>query len=101
MVLVGDWRLEGRPSGDIAPGSPVVAVLRYEKLVVSRDSKDGMSAVVTDATYLGASIRVGVRLGSGRSLIAELASTEANAALKPGSEVCVSWAPENLVVLPA
>jgi spermidine/putrescine transport system ATP-binding protein len=101
VVLAGDWRLEGRAGCEIPAGAPVVAVLRYEKLVISKDSKDGMSATVTDATYLGASIRVGVRLDSGRSLIAELPSTEANAALKPGSEVRVSWAPENLVVLPA
>jgi spermidine/putrescine transport system ATP-binding protein len=101
VVLAGDWRLAGRAGCEIPAGAPVVAVLRYEKLVISKDSKDGMSATVTDATYLGASIRVAVRLDSGRSLIAELPSTEANAALKPGSEVRVSWAPENLVVLPA
>jgi spermidine/putrescine transport system ATP-binding protein len=101
VVLAGDWRLEGRTGCEIPAGAPVVAVLRYEKLVISRDSKDGLSATVTDATYLGASIRVAVRLDGGRSLIAELPSTEANAALKPGSQVRVSWAPENLVVLPA
>jgi spermidine/putrescine transport system ATP-binding protein len=101
VVLAGDWRLEGRSSCEIAPGGPVVAVLRYEKVLVSTELRHGMAAVVTDSTYLGASIRVGLRLDGGRSLIAELASTEANTSLKPGSEVRVSWAPENLVVLPA
>jgi spermidine/putrescine transport system ATP-binding protein len=100
-VMAGDWRLEGRAGSAIVHGAPVVAVLRYEKVLVSTESRHGMKAVVTDCTYLGASIRVAVRLDSGRSLIAELASSEANAALKPGSEVRVSWASENLVVLPA
>jgi len=98
-LLAGDWRLEGRPSGQIASGAAVVGVLRYEKLSIN--DKQGIQATVIDATYLGASIRVTVRLESGRSLIAELASSEANAALAPGAQVRVSWAPENLVVLPA
>jgi spermidine/putrescine transport system ATP-binding protein len=97
-VLAGDWRLDGRLGCEIAAGAPVVAVLRYEKVLFS---KDGFPGTVTEATYLGASIRVALRLDSGRSLIAELASTEANAALQPGSRVSVSWAPDNLVVLPA
>jgi ABC-type Fe3+/spermidine/putrescine transport system ATPase subunit len=101
VLLAGDWRLEGRAGCALERGAPAVAVLRYEKVLVSMESRHGMSAVVTDSTYLGASIRVGLRLDRGRSLIAELASTEANASLKPGSEVRVSWAAENLVVLPA
>jgi spermidine/putrescine transport system ATP-binding protein len=100
VVLAGDWRLEGRSSGEIGPGRPVVAVLRYEKVLISTEPKSGMSAVVSQCTYLGASIRVTVGLDSGRSLIAELPSTEANAALRPGMRVGVSWAPEHLVVLP-
>ena len=98
-MLAGEWRLDGRAGCEIAPGSPVVGVLRYEKLSINE--KQGIPATVLDAAYMGASIRVVVRLESGRSLIAELPSTEANAALSPGTQVRVSWAPDNLVVLPA
>jgi spermidine/putrescine transport system ATP-binding protein len=98
-LLAGEWRLEGRASCEIAPGAAVVGVLRYEKLLLGDQS--GLPGTVTDATYLGASVRITVRLESGRSLIAELPSTETNAALSRGTAVRVSWIPENLVVLPA
>ena len=101
VLLAGDWRLEGRAGRVMDRGAPAIAVLRYEKVLISTEPTGGMAAVVTDCTYLGATIRVGLRLDGARSLIAEIASTEANAALKPGSEVRVSWATENLVVLPA
>jgi spermidine/putrescine transport system ATP-binding protein len=98
-LLADEWRLEGRAGCEMAPGARVVGVLRYEKLLLGDAA--GLRATVVDAAYLGASMRVTVRLQSGRSLIAELPSTEANASLSPGTNVSVSWAPDNLVVLPA
>jgi spermidine/putrescine transport system ATP-binding protein len=97
-VVAGDWRLEGRTAGAIAAGSPVIGVLRYEKLVLG---DKGFPASVTEAAYMGPTIRITVRLESGRSLIAELPSTEANVSLMPGTQVRVAWAPDNLVILPA
>jgi spermidine/putrescine transport system ATP-binding protein len=98
-LVAGDWRLEGRAGCDIPPGAAVVGVIRYEKLSIGSDQ--GLQASVVEATYLGATVRVTLRLASGRSLIAELPSTEGNASLSPGTAVRVSWAPDNLVVLPA
>ena len=97
-MLAGDWRLEGRVGAPVASGSPVIGVLRYEKLVIG---DKGLPATVQDASYLGPTVRVTVRLEGGRSLIAELPSTEANVSLTPGAQVRVSWAPDNLVILPA
>ncbi|MGQ0651075.1 MAG: ABC transporter ATP-binding protein [Betaproteobacteria bacterium] len=97
-MLAGDWRLDGRPGAPLAPGSAVIGVLRYEKLVLG---DRGLPATVQEAAYLGPTIRVTVRLESGRSLIAELPSTEAHAALARGAQVRVAWAQENLVILPA
>ena len=99
-LAAGDWRLEGRASGTIVAGAAAIGVLRYEKVAVSA-AGPGLPGTVTGTTYMGASIRVGVRLDGGRTLIAELASTDANAAIAPGARVCVAWAPENLVILPA
>jgi ABC-type Fe3+/spermidine/putrescine transport system ATPase subunit len=97
-MLAGDWRLDGRAGSQIAPGTPVIGVLRYEKLILG---DKGLPATVQDASYLGPTVRVTVRLEGGRSLIAELPSTEANVSLTPGAQVRVSWAPDNLVILPA
>jgi len=97
-LVAGEWRLEGRAGCDIPAGGAVVGVIRYEKLSIGAE---GLQASVVEATYLGATLRVTLRLASGRSLIAELPSTETNVALSPGTTVRVSWAPHNLVVLPA
>ena len=97
-MLAGDWRLDGRAGAQIAPGSPVIGVLRYEKLVLG---DKGLPATVQEAAYLGPTVRVTAKLEGGRSLIAELPSTEANVSLTPGAQVRVSWAPDNLVILPA
>jgi spermidine/putrescine transport system ATP-binding protein len=96
-LVAGEWRLEGRAGCDIPAGAAVVGVIRYEKLSIGANG--GLPASVVEATYLGPTVRVTVRLESGRSLIAELPSTQANAS--PGTAVRVAWAPENLVVLPA
>jgi putative spermidine/putrescine transport system ATP-binding protein len=97
-MLAGDWRLDGRAGAQIVPGSPVIGVLRYEKLVLG---DKGLPATLQEAAYLGPTVRVTVKLEGGRSLIAELPSTEANVSLTPGAQVRVSWAPDNLVILPA
>jgi ABC-type Fe3+/spermidine/putrescine transport system ATPase subunit len=97
-MRAGDWRLEGRAGDQIAAGSPVIGVLRYEKLTLG---DKGFPATVQEASYLGPAVRVTVRLEGGRSLIAELPSTDTNVSLSPGAQVRVSWAPDNLVILPA
>jgi ABC-type Fe3+/spermidine/putrescine transport system ATPase subunit len=97
--VAGEWRLEGRAGCDIPAGAAVVGVIRYEKLSLAVNG--GLPASVVEATYLGPTVRVTVRLESGRSLIAELPSTQANVSPSPGTAVRVAWAPENLVVLPA
>ena len=97
-MRAGDWRLDGRAGTQINAGSPVIGVLRYEKLTLG---DKGLPATVQEASYLGPTVRVTVRLEGGRSLIAELPSTDANVSLTPGAQVRVSWAPDNLVILPA
>ena len=97
-LLAGDWRLEGRAAGAIAPGSAVIGVLRYEKLALG---ERGLPATVQEAAYLGSTVRVTVKLEGGRTLIAELPSTEGNATLAAGTQVRVSWATHNLIILPA
>jgi hypothetical protein len=56
---------------------------------------------VQEAAYLGPTVRVTVKLEGGRSLIAELPSTEANVSLTPGAQVRISWTPYDLVIFPA
>ena len=69
MTEAGEWRLEGRAGCDIPAGAAVVGVIRYEKLSIGANG--GLPASVVEATYLGPTVRVTVRLESGRSLIAE------------------------------
>ena len=97
-MLAGDWRLDGRAGAQIAAGSPVIGVLRYEKLVLG---DKGLPATMQEAAYLGPTVRVTVKLEGGRSLIAELPSTEANVSLTPGAQVRISWTPYDLVIFPA
>jgi spermidine/putrescine transport system ATP-binding protein len=98
QMLAGDWRLDGRAGATIAPGGPVIGVLRYEKLVLGNK---GLPATVQEAAYLGPTVRVTVKLEGGRSLIAELPSTEANVSLTSGAQVHISWTPYDLAIFPA
>ncbi len=103
-VLDSDgWRARGHSSVPIEVGANVIGVLRYEKLrvVPAENATSGYAASITDARFLGPTLRLHLRLANGMELVSETSDTELGGALRAGGRAQVDWAPEHLVVLPA
>ncbi len=103
VLDAGGWRIPGRSPVPIAVGANAVGVLRYEKLRVVAGEKgaNGHAVIITDARFLGPTLRLRMKLENGNELVAETSDTEAGGALRAGGSARVDWAPEHLVVLPA
>ena len=63
-------------SGDMPHGSPVTLLVRQEHIAVRGPDQPGFPGRVESASLLGATRRLGVRLASGRTIIADCPSTE-------------------------
>lgn len=102
-VVMNGRQFQGVASEKLVPGSPVLAVLRHEKIELQRPpAEPGMTATIMDVAYLGPTIRITVQLDDGLSLTVEKMSGLAdNVSLKMGDCVGVTWSPNNLVVVPA
>ena len=80
-------------------GAPVVAIVRPEDVTIGRDSEPGFGATVTDASYLGGSSTVRLRIDGREDPV--LATVHAAVPLERGSRVTTRFNPSRTVVLPA
>ncbi|MFM9888109.1 MAG: ABC transporter ATP-binding protein [Burkholderiales bacterium] len=103
VVDAGGWQAPGRCSVPIAVGAKVVGVLRYEKVRVLPfgNATSGHAVTITDARFLGPTLRLRVALANGMELVSETSDTGSGGVLRAGSRAQVDWAPEHFVVLPA
>ena len=108
-VAAPGWTLDGRSETAIPVGTDVLAVLRHEKVRIGPPAGAGEAAdatystypgTVTDATYLGPSIRLAVALDHGPTIVAERSSTEAATLPRVGERASVTWDPQHLIVVP-
>lgn len=98
----GGWLLQGVSSTALQPGQTVVAVLRHEKAqILAPGSKiNGHPGTVIESTYLGPSIRSLVRLDQGVRLTVDTPITAMQLESRAGSTVLVSWATQDLLIVP-
>jgi spermidine/putrescine transport system ATP-binding protein len=86
-------------------GTPVVASIRPEKLVISRTlqaSLPHLDGEVIDAVYLGAATHISMRLLTGARLTAIIPhGSGLDDQLVPGTRAVAQWRPEDMLVLSA
>jgi len=98
-------RIEGRCRTRPAPGTAATVALRYERVGVAPagaatgGATQGVEAVVTDMTYMGASLRVEARLPGDVVLRADMPATDRRPALAPGQRALFTWSHDNAVIL--
>lgn len=101
VVKAGDWHLQGVGMSALRAGQAVVAVLRHEKARISVEPcTDGHAGTVLDSTYLGPSVRSVVRLDQGILLTIDTPISALQEESRSGSRVWVSWAPQDLLIVP-
>jgi ABC-type Fe3+/spermidine/putrescine transport system ATPase subunit len=82
-------------------GQPVTVALRYERLKVSREAKNGgLRAVVVERTYLGQAVRLEMLVDNGPGLTAEVQDIPAAAAFAKGDRVSLAFDASAAVALP-
>jgi spermidine/putrescine transport system ATP-binding protein len=82
-------------------GQPVTVALRYERLKVSREAKNGgLRAVVVERTYLGQAVRLEMLVDNGPGLTAEVQDIPAAAAFAKGDRVSLAFGASAAVALP-
>ncbi len=103
VELAGGARVRARTSTPHRVGAPVSLMLRPERLRASIESSgDGRSLEgrVTDLVFQGATARLGLRLGDGSEVIANVPADNDLPFLHPGSTIHVRWDPGAAFVLP-
>ncbi|MES2534506.1 MAG: ABC transporter ATP-binding protein [Pseudomonadota bacterium] len=102
-ISAAGWRLEGQSTTPLQKGMRTLAVLRHEKLRIAPASAtaDGFMGRVTEAIYLGPSVRLTVQLENGAVLTAESPTSVTGAEISLDALVRVSWNSQDLVVVPA
>src|SRR5919106_44970 len=87
------------PDPGVAPGSEVAAIVRPERIAIgSGESGDGLPARVSDVIYLGPSVRYHLASEHEREVVAVAA--DRGVRFRPGSDVRLTWAPEDVWVIP-
>jgi ABC-type Fe3+/spermidine/putrescine transport system ATPase subunit len=81
------------------PGEPATAVFRPEHLRLGDAAGGFARGQVESAIFLGAALRVGVRLEEGRQIVVDCPTRPAGAAWRPGETVGVYAKPDHAVVL--
>jgi ABC-type Fe3+/spermidine/putrescine transport system ATPase subunit len=84
--------------GPAPPGTRVCGLLRPERVRVEPAGGPGLAATVTDAIYLGQTVRYQLRLAGGTELVA--VAPERAVIHPPGGTVTVSWTPGDVWILP-
>lgn len=101
LVKAGDWNLQGQATSPLRVGQAVVAVLRHEKACISAvSSADAHAGTVVESTYLGPSVRSVVRLDQGSLLTIDTPISALQEESRSGSRVWVSWAAQDLLIVP-
>ena len=70
------------------PDGSVRVVIRPERIHLDAG---GLAATVTDAVFMGPSVKLSLRLRSGETLTMRLNETDAEPRLEPGTEIHVGW----------
>jgi putative spermidine/putrescine transport system ATP-binding protein len=88
------------PIEGASPGDERIVALRPEALRLGRTAEDpnALVGVVEDASFLGAVVRLKVRLG-GRVLLVDAFNTEGAARLEPGARVELGFRRDAVIVL--
>jgi putative spermidine/putrescine transport system ATP-binding protein len=97
VSLPGGAALPGPP----APPGPATLAVRPEKVRLVAPADGVVTARIVEASFLGASIRYVAEAANGQRLLAE-ERNEGDGVLRPlGSEVGLTWRPEDAVVIEA
>ena len=73
---------------------PVRAVVRPERVALK---SGGVPAVVTDAVFFGASLKVSLKLASGESLILRSSDADAAARYRIGDKIDIGWEDQQVI----
>jgi len=76
------------------PDGPVRAVVRPERVA---PRPKGVPAVVTDAVFFGASLKVALRLASGETLILRSSEADAGERYRIGAQLNVGWEDQQVI----
>ncbi|MCK6454357.1 MAG: ABC transporter ATP-binding protein [Alphaproteobacteria bacterium] len=97
--IESDGRLwPARLPSEARPGEFATVMLRPEHLSIA-GGEDGMPGQVESLTFLGSTMRAGIRLDGGRRLLVDCPSTASADCLRPGERVGVRADAERAVVL--
>ncbi|MFC6492319.1 ABC transporter ATP-binding protein [Ancylobacter dichloromethanicus] len=80
------------------PGATLTALYRPEHIALAADGM-GIAGIVESATFLGANVRLGIRLASGRLVIADRPSFEAGGLWPRGGAVVLRPDPSRAVIV--
>ncbi|HVZ16901.1 MAG TPA: ABC transporter ATP-binding protein [Terriglobales bacterium] len=99
VLTIDGLGLSGCLSGTVSAGSPISAVLRYEKIILLPEvSGQGFPGTVVKTGYFGSTSRITVRLDNGPQVISEIISNQANTAIVEGARVRAHWSPHDLII---
>jgi spermidine/putrescine transport system ATP-binding protein len=93
------------PAGDTRPGDQVKVTIRPEKVRVSANGAEPdegcrVRGILRDVVYLGVTTQFVVKLQSGEEISAfQLNRDRVPDAVRPGVEVCLTWRPQDNVIV--
>ena len=96
LLLENGLRIE--LPADPAPGPTAVAVLRPERVGLRAPGAGRIDGTVTDAVFLGQSVRYHVALPDGREMLAVQPDTAVRAG--PGAAVGLHWDTSDIWIIP-
>jgi ABC-type Fe3+/spermidine/putrescine transport system ATPase subunit len=102
MLDCGAFQLEGRCTRPLAPGTPALITVRYEKVDVRPASEpgQGIPGKILDLRYMGASVRVEVAAAdAGLVIRSDMSAGPRSGALAAGQDVLLSWPRESAVLI--
>ena len=98
-MTVDGIRLSGCSSTAVGVGTQILAVLRYERIVLlPQNAPQGFPGVVVKTNYLGPTSRIVMQLDGGPLLTSEVISNEANGMITQGTRVRAHWTSDDLIV---
>jgi spermidine/putrescine transport system ATP-binding protein len=99
ILTVDGLRLSGCSIANIAPGTEVFAVLRYEKIaLLPETASQGFPGVIQKADYLGSTSRITVQLDNGPQVTSEVINNQTNTTIVEGARIRADWSPSDLTV---
>jgi spermidine/putrescine transport system ATP-binding protein len=94
------FRLEGRCPKPLAPGTPALISVRYEKVTVMprAEGGEGLPARVVELRYMGANVRIEAAVNDRLTVNSEMPTGVRASALTVGQDVLLTW-PRDCAVL--